>query len=215
MGLSSDIGGSPVSTKPTLQPNRRSAASLQELLYQMEDSANDPCMAASVQGRSGSATGSRTGLSAASVQAILDQMENNGLPATIATVEESSMTQNSRSLSTTSRSSSTISLQRLLQDAESDISPSVVPPSGVYSTTPVSFIRSSVGNASLQAFLDATDESGNLRMTPPLFVPPVSSRGNLKSSLDDPLATATEVAASTLLSPENLAASLSDVLAIL
>ena len=201
---------------PKLRPNRRSAASLQELLQQVEDSASEPSLepslpgAPSVSGSRTSLTGSRTSLTAESVQALLDQVEDNGLPpTTISVMEEPPMTRNSRS-------SSVSSLQRLLADAEGDVSPSVVPPSGVYSTTPVSFIRSSVGNASLQALLNETDENGNPRMPRPPLVRRVSSKQDLVSTLDDALDTVETTQPSTILSsPEDLAASLNDVLAIL
>ncbi|KAG7347316.1 hypothetical protein IV203_016021 [Nitzschia inconspicua] len=155
---SPDIGA----TQPTLRPNRRSAASLQELLIQMVD-----CDDERPQGMRTEEEGSfpRRQMSAPSLQALLDEMENNrqniAYGASSIHVERP-LTRNAHSAA---------SLQRLLGEAEDPGSPSVVPASGVYSTTPVVFVRTAVLSASFRDLLsddDNDDENNDNTPTPRL-----------------------------------------------
>ncbi|KAG7367933.1 hypothetical protein IV203_030676 [Nitzschia inconspicua] len=145
---SPDIGA----TQPTLRPNRRSAASLQELLIQMVD-----CDDERPQGMRTEEEGSlpRRQMSAPSLQALLDEMENNrqniAYGASSIHVERP-LTRNAHSAA---------SLQRLLDEAEDPDSPSVVPASGVYSTTPVVFVRTAVLSASFRDLLSDDDDENN------------------------------------------------------
>jgi hypothetical protein len=169
-----------VEPEPILRPNRRSATSLQDLLTQMVDTDG---MRPHETMPNEEAPIPRRQISATSLQALLEEVEDNIHPTTSnlassTTVDDRPLTRNHHSVS---------SLQRLLDAAGDPESPSLIPASGVYSTTPVSFIRTSVLSASFGELLNENGDEGRSRIPRPPFMRRRSSNENLVTVLDDAL----------------------------
>jgi hypothetical protein len=127
----------------------------------------------------------RRQLSFRSLQALLDEVEESHSRVSS---EIASVANNARR--TLSRSHHSISeLQHLIENVVAPDSPSVVPPSGMYSMTPVSSIRTAVLSASFRELLHESVKDEK----PPIPRPPLfrraSSKENLVEALDDVLDT--------------------------
>jgi hypothetical protein len=148
-------------------------------------------------------------LSVMSLQALLNEVEDNRDAAVSANASVTSDTR--RTLSRSHHSAS--QLQRLIDDTATPDSPSLIPLSGVYSMTPVSSIRTAVLSASFRELLDETEKDQSIRIPRPPLFRRASSKVNVLDCQENTLDTAERSGESPLESSRReLVEALDDVL---
>lgn len=177
MGSAVEIGEAQQQISTVCLRRRPSATSLQDLLVHMVDGVSSQREETGAENE----RPHRRQLSATSLQTLLDQVEDG--TGNVGSGESQVSPHINRHLS---RNHSTASLQRMLDATDDPDSPSLVPPSGVYSTTPVASVRTAVLSASFRELLGEVNDE-----TPRIPRPPLmrreSSKENLVSALDDAL----------------------------